>query len=89
MKDNNVSKEFISVAEAAQILGYSRQHVLRLIESGQIKATKVGRNFVVEKNSLPHIFSEEITASEKKEIDDAVKKVVKEYGEALKKLGEE
>lgn len=88
MTKKGVSKELISVAETAQILGYSRQHILRLIESGEIKAQKIGRSFVVERDSLPEVFGA-ISKEEKKEVDRAVSKVVSEYSEALKKLGKE
>ena len=80
--------EPISVREAAEKMGYTRQHVLRLIQSGQVKAKRVGRNFVVDGSSLPSLFGE-ITSAEKKKVDEAVNKVFKHYGEALKKLSKE
>ncbi|MBW6432079.1 helix-turn-helix domain-containing protein [Patescibacteria group bacterium] len=80
--------EPLSVREAAEKMGYTRQHVLRLIQSGQVKARKVGRNFVVDGSSLPSLFGE-ITTAEKKNVDEAVNKVLKHYSEALKKLSKE
>lgn len=89
MTDKDVSiKDMISIAEAAEIMGYSRQHVLRLINSGKIEAKKVGRSFVVDRNSLGGVYKT-LTVSEKKEVDQAVAKVFREYGAALKKLGKE
>ena len=44
--------ELISTEEAAQILGVTRRTVVNAIERGQIKATRVGRFWAVEKNSL-------------------------------------
>lgn len=81
-------KRYISVAEAAAETGYSRIHIVRLINSGQIKAQKIGRAYVIDKNSLPSMFGN-ISNSEKKEINSAVDKVFKNYGDAIKKLGKE
>ncbi len=81
-------KDLLSVTEAAGELGYSRQHVLRLIKSGKIKARRVGRSFVIARRDLPGIFAE-ITAAEKRDVDKAVGKVFRAYGKAIKKLGKE
>lgn len=90
MNKDNVSKneQLLSVSEAANYLGYSRQHVLRLINAGQIPAKRVGRSFVIKKTDLPGPFSQ-MRPQEKSEIDAAVKKVLKTYGEAIRKLGKE
>ncbi len=63
-------------------------HVVRLIKSGKIKAKKVGRVYIIDKNSLGGIY-QKITPKEEKEIQKAVSKVIKEFGPALKKLGKE
>ncbi|MBU0578287.1 helix-turn-helix domain-containing protein [Patescibacteria group bacterium] len=39
--------DFISTAEAAKILGISRVSVFNKIKSGDIKAVKVGRNYII------------------------------------------
>lgn len=89
MKDNDVTKkEYLSIAEAAEQLGYSRQHVLRLVKSGEIEAERVGRSFVIKTSKLPGPLGE-ITGAEKKEIDKSVDKVFEHYGEAIRKLGKE
>jgi excisionase family DNA binding protein len=86
--NNKDASKLISVQEAADLLGYSRQHVLRLINSGEVSAQKIGRNFVVDKTSLPLIFND-ISKQEKSEINRAVDKVFKEYGDVIKKLSKE
>ncbi|KPJ56380.1 hypothetical protein AMJ49_05055 [Parcubacteria bacterium DG_74_2] len=83
MKD----KRFLSTAELAKILGISRVAVFKKIKKGEIKAIKVGRNFIIEKKNLGSILGESLTKKEKLEIEKAVKKVVEEYGETLKLLG--
>jgi len=82
MKD----KKFFSTTELAKILGISRIAVYKKIKKGQIKATKVGHDFVIDKKDLGNILGEELTKKEKKEIEKAVKKVVKEYRETLRLL---
>ncbi len=80
-------KKFLSTTELAQILGISRIAVYRKIKDGKIKAIKIGRNFVIDKNDLSSIFKKRLSEKEKAEIEQAVKKTIKEYGETLKLLG--
>ncbi len=85
---HNNNNNLISVKEAADILGYSRIHIVRLINSGAIKASRIGRSYAVDKNSLGGIFTK-ITPTEEKAVDKAVKRVIDEYSPVLKKLGKE
>lgn len=82
-------KDYISTTEAAKILGISRIAVFNKVKSGEIKATKVGRNYVIDKKDLPGFGGGELTDEQKKEIDEAVKRTVEEYGETLRLLGKE
>lgn len=89
MNDKDVTnKQYLSITEAAERLGYSRQHILRLVNSGEIKAERVGRSFVIKVEDLPGPLGK-ITGAEKQEIDKSVDKVLKHYGEAIRKLGKE
>jgi excisionase family DNA binding protein len=80
-------KRFLSVPELAKLLGLSRIAVYKRIKKGQIKAARVGRNFLIEKKDLIGILDEKITPKKELEIDRAVKKAVKEYGETFRLLG--
>ena len=82
-------KKLLSTTEVAQLFGISRVAVFKKIKKGQIKATKVGHNYVIRKKDLADIFGEELSLQRKKEIEKAVNKVVKEYGETLRLLGQE
>lgn len=82
-------KEFFSVSEVASILNITRQAVLKKIKNGQIKAEKVGRNFVIYEKDIKEIISNDLTDKIKNEIDKGVEKAIKEYGEVLKRLGNE
>jgi excisionase family DNA binding protein len=81
------NKKFLSTTELAKILNISRIAVYKRIKSGKIKAIRVGRNFVIAKKDLGGVLEGELTDKGKLEIEKAVKKTVKEYGETLKLLG--
>lgn len=84
-----VDKKFLSTTELAQILGISRIAVFRKIQKGQIKAVKVGRNYIIDQRDVGNILGTTLAAGDKEVVDKAVKKTVKEYGETLRLLGAE
>lgn len=84
-----MDKEFLSTSEVAKLLGISRVAVFKKIKSGGIKAKKIGRNFAVGKKDLPDVLDAVLRKAQKQEIERAVKKTVKEYGETLRLLGKE
>jgi len=79
-------KKFLSTTELAEILGISRIAVYKKIKKGQIKAKKVGHDFVIDKSILAGVFDKELTQVEKSKIEKGVKKIVREYGETLRLL---
>ncbi len=83
------NKELITTTELAKILGVSRITVFKRIKRGQIKAIRVGKNFVIPKDSLPEVLGKILSEKNKREIETAVKKTVKEYGQTLRLLGKE
>jgi len=88
MKSSN-NKQYLSVKELADILHVSRITVFNRIKNGQIKAEKVGRNYIILKDNIKDIVRGELSDKLKKEIERGVKKVVDEYGDTLKLLGKE
>jgi len=82
-------KKFLSTNELAKMLGISRVAVFKKIKKGEIKAIKIGRNFIINKNDLGGILGNALNLKQKTEIDNAVMKTIKEYGETLKLLGKE
>ncbi|MEW6100826.1 MAG: helix-turn-helix domain-containing protein [Candidatus Omnitrophota bacterium] len=82
-------KELMTTTELAKILGISRVAVFKRIKKGQIKAIRVGKSFVIRKDSLPEILGRVLSKRNKSEIEAAVKKTVKEYGQTLRLLGKE
>ncbi|MDD5068528.1 MAG: helix-turn-helix domain-containing protein [Candidatus Pacebacteria bacterium] len=87
--ENKGTKKLLSTAEVAKILGISRVAVFKKIQSGEIKAQKIGRNYVIESTDLSAALGVILSPERKKEIEKSVDKTVKEYGEALKMLGKE
>lgn len=86
---NQTIKNYYSIQELADLLNISRQAVLKRINNGQIKAEKVGRNFIIQKDDIKDFLSTELSAKVKLQIDNGVAEVIKQYGEVLKKLGKE
>lgn len=84
-----MNKEFLSTTELAEILGISRVAVFKKIKNGTIKAEKIGRNFVIRKKDIGDIIGKELKKEDKKQIDIAVEKTIKEYGKTLEMLGKE
>jgi excisionase family DNA binding protein len=84
-----MKKEFLSTIEVAKLLGISRIAVFKKVKNGEIKAQKVGRNFVIDKKDLPFLLGESLGNAQKEKIDKAVAKTISEYGETLKLLGKE
>lgn len=88
MKRNQVKKYF-STIEVAKLLNVSRITVFNRIKSGKLRATKVGRNYLIHKKDLPDIFDDQMTSEKQKQIKISIHKLVREYKETLQLLGGE
>ncbi len=82
-----MTKDFYSTGEAAQILKISRIEVFRRIKAKKMKAEKVGRNYIIPRNVLVEALGKEIGTQKREEINRAIEKAMKEYGETFKRLG--
>jgi len=82
-------EKFVTIPQLAKILGLSRIAVYKKVKKGDIKAIRIGRNYAISKKYIDDIMGKTLDNKRKKEIDKAVKKTVKEYGEVLKLLGRE
>jgi excisionase family DNA binding protein len=83
------NSEYVSIPEMARILGLSRIAVYRKVRKGQIKAKKIGRNYAIDRGDVEQILGKALAEEDKRQIDAAVSKTVKEYGRTLKLLGAE
>ena len=82
-------KNYYSAPEIAKLLGVSRIAIFKKIRNGQIHAEKVGRNYIIPKEEYAAILGLFVPERRKKDIENTVDRVVKKYGLALRKLGEE
>jgi excisionase family DNA binding protein len=82
-------EKYITVPELAKLLGVSRIAIYNRVKKGQIPATKIGKTYVITDETVANILGKKITEREKQQIDAAVRRTVREYGEVLKKLGKE
>lgn len=82
-------KSHFSTTELAQLLGVSRIAVFKKIKAGQISAERIGKNYIVPRSEYERIIGLFVPERRKREIDASVKKTISEYGEALRRLGDE
>ena len=82
-------KDFLSIAELAEILGISRIAVYKKVKTGLIKAIRIGSSYAIPSKGVADLLGVELGPQDKQIIDRAVDKTVKEYGEVLKMLGNE
>jgi len=91
--ENKTKKQYISVAELANMLKISRIAIFKRIQKGQIPAQKVGRAYVIAINDVDNITNGKVTKilteNQKKIVTQAVQKTVNEYGQTLQLLGKE
>lgn len=89
IEKHHKNNEYLSMSGAASLLGMSRISLYNKIKKGEIQSIKIGRIHVIPKYALDEITGGILTQKRKIVIKRAVKKVVKEYGELLRKLGNE
>ncbi len=82
-------EKYITIPELARLLGVSRIAIYNRVRKLQIPAEKIGRTYVITDQTVADILGKEVTKRGKQRIDAAVQKIVRDYGEALKKLGKE
>ena len=81
--------DLLSTNEAGKLLKISRQAIQKKILNKQLKAVKVGRNYVIPRDEILRALGDAIGEESKKEIDKAITKAMTEYRDAFKKLGKE
>jgi excisionase family DNA binding protein len=82
-------EDFLSTAEVAKVLKVSRVAILKKITKKQIEAKKIGRNYIIPKKEVLKALGLALGDENKKEIDQAIKRALGEYGAVFKKLGKE
>jgi len=82
-------KEYITIPKLAKLLGLSRIAVYKKVKNGEIKAIKIGRIYAIPKEYVSGILGRKVSEKARKEIDKAIQKTLREYGDTLKQLGDE
>lgn len=82
------NRDVITIKELAKLLGISRIAVFKKVKKGEIKAIKIGKTYAIPMEDLP-ILGTSVSAQRKKQIEAAVARTVREYGQTLKLLGKE
>lgn len=88
---NKENKLFFSPPEVAKLLGVSRFTILNMIKKGFLKAERIGKYFIIPREEIEHLLNNDktLSAKEKAEINMAVERAIKEYGQAIRMLGKE
>lgn len=83
-------EKYLTIPEFAKIVGLSRSQVFRRVKAGLIPYQKVGRIYLISRDYTDTVFAlGDLSEGDQKEIENAVKKVVSQYGDVIKKLGAE
>lgn len=81
-------KDF-TIPEVAERLGISRVAAWNRVKRGEIPATRVGRQFIVSNYDAQVAAGEVLSPERRKWLEEAVDRVVREYGPVLKRLSRE
>ena len=79
-------KTFYSAQEAADLLGISKVALINQIRAGKLKASKAGHAYIIAHDDLPLVSEKEVSPGQTEEIEKAVAKTIKDYGETLRLL---
>jgi len=82
-------RRYFSIPDVASLLGMSRVAVYKKVKSGEIRAIKLGRTYGISSAYVGQLLGKSVGQVRRKQIDRAVKRVVREYGELLRMLGKE
>ena len=82
-------KEYYSTIEVANIFRVSRITVFNWIKNGTIKATKIGRNFIVPHSSIVEKLGKTLGTEKKAEIEGSINRAMEDFGQTFRRLGKE
>jgi excisionase family DNA binding protein len=56
LSNQNLDKEYLSLVGAALMIGTSKRTIQRLISTGKLKASKIGRRTIIKKSEIDNLF---------------------------------
>ena len=80
---------YITIPQLAKMLNMSRFTVFKWVKDGKIRATKVGRVWIIDDPEIKRMLAGKLTKKQEVNIRIAVNTAVEEYGELFKKLSQE
>jgi excisionase family DNA binding protein len=84
-----MTKDYYSTTETANIFRVSRKTIFMWIKNGKMKATKIGRNYVVPHSSIVEKIGKTLGTEKKAEIEKTIDKAIKDYEQTFRRLGKE
>jgi excisionase family DNA binding protein len=84
---NMQHKEFYTTSEIGKIMGLSRSQIFRKIKKREIPAKKVGRFNLVPRSYVDALLGK-LEQDDQRQIQSAINKTIREYGEVIKMLGD-
>lgn len=81
--------KYLTIPQVAKMLGISRIAVYKKVKNGQIKADRIGRSYVINHKQIFSFTFKKLTKKDVQELDTAIRKAIKEYGETFRLLGQE
>ncbi len=84
-----VKENYITIPQLAKLLNISRIAVYKKVKAGLIPAKKIGKTYIISDRDIQNILHKRLSSKSKKELDEAIDKVLREYSEVLKLLGNE
>lgn len=79
----------LTIPQLARRLGISRVAAWNKVKKGEIRATRVGRQYIISARDARIAAGDELSPARKKWLEAAVDRVVREYGPVLKRLSRE
>ena len=79
----------MTVPQLAEAMGLSRVAVHRRVKKGQIRAKRIGHSYIISSEEVSRVLRTRLSAADRAKIDKAVRHVVAEYGQLLKRLSRE
>jgi len=79
-------KKYLTIPEAARVVGISRIAVYKRVKKGKIKALRIGRNYAIPKEAVKEILANSLKLQDKRGISSAVEKMIAGYGKTLESV---
>lgn len=84
-----MDKKYVTIPELAKLLGVSRTAAYKRVKKGEIPSIKAGKMYLISSPDVQRILGKRLTRKDKEQVEKAVQKTVREFGDVLKWLSKE